>query len=401
MPMSREEAEFLLNKHNPHVVICPRPDSHTPELSRPFESDLGLPRGDYHPHRVELFLKYLERYDAVRPFDVTNIMRPETWPWPRIRKWPKFPWNWFRRGLPAPIDPDSEPGTEGLRNLIATLDIGASAPWEVDHKAIESQDPDQAWRVYRGLLQSLPEEETEPVVYGRCAETADATVLQYWYFYIYNDSGNKHEGDWEMVSIVLDKDRTPQRVGFAGHTGGAQRAWKDLRGPDGNELKDRPYVYVARGSHAAYLDYMPDGHKSVSIEYRKNITGFGPVLNVSAAALSRAVFFAGVRDFTPGHPDNPIAIEKGIELNPRVIPLPERSDLIRPPGTPGWELVDATGQDLRADPEWWWMYLDCRWGSSHSRFFSSIGPEPPWKKERWGAPLAWVKGLKEPPGSRT
>jgi hypothetical protein len=27
-------------------------------------------------------------------------------------------------------------------------------------------------------------------------------VLQYWFFYPYNDSGNKHEGDWEHVNVV-------------------------------------------------------------------------------------------------------------------------------------------------------------------------------------------------------
>ena len=392
MPISRSEAEFLLNKHNPHLVICPRPDRHTPELSRPYEADHGLPRGDYHPHKVELFLARLERYDAVRPFRAANIFRPDTWPWPRIRKWPNFPWNWIRRLLPPPITPENLPGFESLKERIGASGIGVSAPWELDMAPIRSQDPDQAWQVYRGLLQSLPEEETEPVVYGRCAETAEGTVLQYWYFYIYNDSGNKHEGDWEMASIVLDAGKVPRRVGFAGHTGGAQRAWEGLRDPRGDAIKDRPYLYVARGSHAAYLDYMPAGHKSLSVEYRKNLTGLGPVLNLAARGLSRAVFFAGVRDFTPGHPDAGNAVEKGIELNPRVIPFPERDDLI---GAPGWEPVGAVGQDLRADPEWWWMHLDCRWGSSHSRFFSSIGPEPPWMKPRWGAPHAWVKALRE------
>jgi hypothetical protein len=28
-------------------------------------------------------------------------------------------------------------------------------------------------------------------------------VLQYWFFYPYNDSGNKHEGDWEHINVVI------------------------------------------------------------------------------------------------------------------------------------------------------------------------------------------------------
>jgi hypothetical protein len=35
------------------------------------------------------------------------------------------------------------------------------------------------------------------------AEPAYELVLQYWFFYPYNDSGNKHEGDWEHVSVVV------------------------------------------------------------------------------------------------------------------------------------------------------------------------------------------------------
>jgi hypothetical protein len=391
MALSRSEAEALLNKHNPHVVIFPRPDKNNPDLARPYEAAHGRDRGDYHPHKVDLFLKLLEQHDSVRQFNLTNIFRPATWPWPRIRKWPKFPWNWRRKDLPSVISPKL-PGSHELKRRVGESGIGASAHWELDLEPIKSQDPDQAWQVYRGLLQSLPKEETEPVVYGRCAETVDRIALQYWYFYIYNDSVNKHEGDWEMASIMLDKQRRPQRVGFAGHTGGAQRAWKDLRDPKGDPIDDKPYLYVARGSHAAYLDHMPKGHKSVSVEYQKNLTGLGPVLNRGAQLLSRVLFFAGVRDFTPGHSDDKNAEVNGIELNPAVKLLPERSDLI---GNADWEIEGAVGQDLRSDPNWWWMHLDCRWGSSHSRFFASIGPEPPWMKPRWARPVAWVRRLRE------
>ncbi len=30
-------------------------------------------------------------------------------------------------------------------------------------------------------------------------------VFQYWFFYPYNDSGNKHEGDWEHINVVLTR----------------------------------------------------------------------------------------------------------------------------------------------------------------------------------------------------
>ena len=28
-------------------------------------------------------------------------------------------------------------------------------------------------------------------------------ILQYWFFYPYNDAGNKHEGDWEHINVVI------------------------------------------------------------------------------------------------------------------------------------------------------------------------------------------------------
>lgn len=48
--------------------------------------------------------------------------------------------------------------------------------------------------------------------YGMVVERDGWIVLQYWYFYMYNNwrtsffGVNDHEGDWEMVSIYLGKD---------------------------------------------------------------------------------------------------------------------------------------------------------------------------------------------------
>ena len=45
---------------------------------------------------------------------------------------------------------------------------------------------------------------------GRNAETAQhELVLQYWFFYPYNDAGNTHEGDWEHINVVV----TPRKHG--------------------------------------------------------------------------------------------------------------------------------------------------------------------------------------------
>lgn len=75
------------------------------------------------------------------------------------------------------------------------------------------------------------------------------TVIQYWLFYAYNKGPlNTHEGDWEVVQIVLDNDRKPTEAMYSQHTGGERVEW-DLVDRDGNH----PTVYVALGAHANYF----------------------------------------------------------------------------------------------------------------------------------------------------
>jgi len=363
------DCEALLRKHNPRLVILPMPVDD--DRGRPHGPRRGKGRGDYHPCSAELFLRLVTRYDKRRPFE-WSALKPWTWPALRIWKWPVFqPWTWsYLKGrLPPAIEPalsDLEP----LRKLVGELEPGASAPWELDLAPVSSLDPDQAWQVYRGLLKSVPESRKE-VVYGRCFETPLRVVLQYWYLYVYNDSVNRHEGDWEMASIELDRQTLePLQVGYAGHGGGARRSWKRLNPPG-----DQPYVYVARGSHAAYLDYMPKGHRTVSLEFPKNFPILGPILSWLAHVLSRGIFGLGVKDHTPGLPGSG-AREEGEVITPELIVLPG-------------------GSDFRDDPRWWWLDLDCPWGSSRSRFFAVIGPSPPWMKGYWVRPISWIRRLKE------
>ena len=43
-----------------------------------------------------------------------------------------------------------------------------------------------------------------PTTYAHVVSESGQTALQYWFFYIYNDFNNKHEGDWEMIQLVFD-----------------------------------------------------------------------------------------------------------------------------------------------------------------------------------------------------
>jgi len=73
-------------------------------------------------------------------------------------------------------------------------------------------------------------------------------IIQYWMFYAFNKGiMNQHEGDWEMVQVVLTGD-TPTNVMYSQHYGGQKANWSQVE-RDGFNIK----VYVSRGSHANYL----------------------------------------------------------------------------------------------------------------------------------------------------
>lgn len=85
-------------------------------------------------------------------------------------------------------------------------------------------------------------------VYCHIHQSGGTTVVQYWMFYAFNKGElNQHEGDWEMVQIVLSGG-TPTDVMYSQHHGGQRATWDQVE-RDGNHIK----VYVARGSHANYL----------------------------------------------------------------------------------------------------------------------------------------------------
>jgi hypothetical protein len=104
--------------------------------------------------------------------------------------------------------------------------------------------------------------------YARLLRQDGYTVLQYWFFYAFNDwrsraSGvNDHEADWEQVTVFLTESADgaqPRWVAFSSHDyqgDDLRRRWDD---PDLTKEGDRPVVFAGLGSHSgAYLagDYL-------------------------------------------------------------------------------------------------------------------------------------------------
>ena len=85
-------------------------------------------------------------------------------------------------------------------------------------------------------------------VYSHVISNGGTTVVQYWMFYAFNKGSlNIHEGDWEMVQVVLSNEK-PTEVMYSQHHSGQKATWDQVE-REGDHIK----VYVARGSHANYL----------------------------------------------------------------------------------------------------------------------------------------------------
>ena len=180
-----------------------------------------------------------------------------------------------------------------------------------------------------------------PVTYARVV--GDPThpgqlALQYWFFYVFNDFNDKHEGDWEMIQLDFDAStarqalrRQPALVGYSQHEGAESAHWGDskLRIVDGTH----PVVYPALGSHANYYS--------------------------SALHLGRSAAQGVGCDDTSG---------PSTELRPTVALIPT-----------------AKAAYLRAYP---WLGFQGHWGEDREGFYN--GPTGPNTKPQWSEPIAWA-----------
>jgi hypothetical protein len=89
----------------------------------------------------------------------------------------------------------------------------------------------------------------EPTVYARVTGRTDGSIaVQYWLYYPFNEGPlNRHEGDWEVVQVIL-KEGEAVAATYSQHFSGQSADWDDVIMREGH-----PVVYVALGSHASYF----------------------------------------------------------------------------------------------------------------------------------------------------
>lgn len=352
----------LLERYNPALVIFPQEHDgrRRPGQKKMRRGDRGW--GDFHPCSVGFFLSRV-------------VWRPEP------KKFDYNPLNLLRlRRRPRPKS-EVPLGLDALREKVAAAEEHETAAWELDLANIPSQGGETAWREYRQLLPRY-EATGGAVCYGRVVRTWGGTALQYWYLYFYNDFANKHEGDWEQVTIQLDGE-TPILAGYSNHISGDWRTWAETRKTEDG----RPLLYVARGSHAGYFCYAPDGHPALHYKADPHaprifrwIVGRA---NDLAEAVNRLPGFNRYVDYPPAHAADGEADERrhGTLISPQMRMLPEQ-------------------EPTRTDREWFWLTMQTRWGSAHERVLGGLGPAGPWVStsltNRWADPVKWLRSLGAP-----
>ncbi|HEY5053737.1 MAG TPA: hypothetical protein VII45_10045, partial [Solirubrobacterales bacterium] len=138
-----------------------------------------------------------------------------------------------------------------------------------------SGDPLGDTCVYARDFEQLKREGKAPAVtYAHIAREAGhpGFVVQYWFFYYFNQFNDLHEGDWEGMQIAFDA-ATPERALAEGpsemvlfqHAGGERADWSD-----GKVEKEgtHPIVYPAAGSHATFYDsavYVENGQEGSGV----------------------------------------------------------------------------------------------------------------------------------------
>lgn len=182
-------------------------------------------------------------------------------------------------------------------------------------------------------------------VYGRLVEpqeTPTHVVLQYWFFYPYNDWYNEHEGDWEMVQIHYSKDRrSPDQLTTSHHHSGTVMAWNEVSKIEGTH----PKIFVAKGSHG---NWPTSGNHIVG-----RIWVEVPIFRDETSENGLALYPEYVIDKVEGRKQKYI-------------------------------LEDISDESLSS-----WIYWNGKWGDVELLVWGSKGPESPGVQDKWKDPIEW------------
>jgi hypothetical protein len=362
------------------------------EFGPPYRTGAGanLIGADYHPRGVEIFLDHA-RLRLGRTQWLPDM--PETTEPAAIRASLGQPGEvdgsletpWLHGGNPIKIVRHLFPFARQFRAHwaipVPKADCGCSvAVWEryLQIVAADGGRPTAARRYQHTLYARVLEGRELPEI-GADHPLADAVALQYWWFLFYNDAWNRHQGDWEGITLFLrpgPDGYTPLGAAYASHDLGRWRRWRDVGKVDDECVEDdagtHPVVYVGRGSHASYFDYNEHGyHPSMSRSLRVPFLGDYKI---------PSQFILETRNATDWVADAQSSLAAGVAVLAERVPVMPSEATLR----------DLAA--LRADDCWWWLAYRGLWGAPEFLpFFGGSGPRgPKWQGVKWSNPFRWV-----------
>jgi hypothetical protein len=260
-------------------------------------------------------------------------------------------------------DSDGEPYRPGLVDIVLdNPDVALRQVGNADPVVKWAPDASDLFRLNQGFYIDFPGSALSPgctyerdfwkytgdrpaAVYAHIVQDPhgrDRLYLQYWLYWYFNDWNNKHESDWEGITLQFEAASVeealagqPIAVGYSQHEGGERATWNSTKL---EREGDHPVVYSSAGSHASYYG--------------------------SAVYLGRGASEGFGCDTTTSPSDRVV---------PEVVVLPDR--------------VDDPNDPLA------WLSFNGRWGERQSGPFN--GPTGPASKDRWLDPAPWFDGLRD------
>ena len=166
-------------------------------------------------------------------------------------------------------------------------------------------------------------------------------VVQYWFFWYFNQFNDLHEGDWEGMQIVFDTGTPetalvhgPSEIALFQHGGGETADWDDSKV---QKRGTHPVVYPAAGSHATFFD------DSIYLQTGQGGAGLG--CDNTSKPLTR------------------------VDPRPELVPT----------------------DPVIGGPDQWLTYVG-HWGQKEPSY--NNGPTGPITKTQWSDPFTWMDGAR-------
>jgi hypothetical protein len=192
----------------------------------------------------------------------------------------------------------------------------------------------------RDFAKLVAEGKAPPTTYAHIARQVGhpGLVVQYWFFWYFNQFNDLHEGDWEGMQIAFEANTArqalaegPSEMILFQHAGGERADWEDSKV---DKEGTHPVVYPAAGSHATFYD------STVYVQNGSNGSGVGC--------------------------DNTSEPLREVRVHPVAIPT-----------------FPTTGGRFK------WLTYFGHWGEKEAGF--NNGPTGPLTKKQWLEPFTWME----------